>query len=104
MKRLHIFLVLMGLWSAADAQQVQQTQAGKTFTLEQCIQYALENSINAKNATIDEEIADARVKETRSIGLPQIDANVSLQHNPKLSRFFATKETTFSFSDMAPED
>src|SRR5690606_36931655 len=38
---------------------------------------------------IDEEIADARVKETRGIGLPQIDATVGVLHNQKLPRFFA---------------
>jgi outer membrane protein len=80
----------------------EQTQTGQAFTLEQCISYALENSINVKNAVIDEKIADARVKETRGIGLPQVDATVGLQHNQKLRRFFGqyadpTDSTTFSF-------
>ncbi len=61
---------------------------GNKFTLEQCIQYALENSPTVKNAAIGEQIADARVKETRGIGLPQIDGSVALQHNQKLPRFF----------------
>jgi outer membrane protein TolC len=49
----------------------------------------LENSLNLKNAVIDERIADARVKETRGIGLPQIDGSIAVQHNQKLPRFFA---------------
>jgi len=61
-----------------------------TFTLEQCVQYALENSYNVKNALIDEEISKARVNETIGIGLPQIDGSVSIQHNQKLRRFFGT--------------
>lgn len=65
-----------------------QNTGGSSLTLEQCIDYALENSINIKNAVLDEEIADARVKETRGIGLPQIDASVGLLHNQKLPRFF----------------
>lgn len=63
-------------------------QAPASFTLDECIQYALDNSISVKNAVVDEKIADARVKETRGIGLPQIDASVALMHNQKLPRFF----------------
>ena len=63
-------------------------QAPASFTLEECIQYALDNSVTIKNAVVDEKIADARVKETRGIGLPQIDASVALMHNQKLPRFF----------------
>jgi outer membrane protein TolC len=66
-----------------------QNADGSRLTLEQCIDYALENSINIKNAVLDEDIADARVKETRGIGLPQIDATVGLLHNQKLPRFYA---------------
>jgi len=67
----------------------EQGQTPTRFTLEECIQYALENSINVKNAVVDEQIADARVKETRGIGLPQIDATVGILHNQKLPRFYA---------------
>jgi len=69
--------------------RAQQTQGGQTFTLEQCIEYALQNSSSVQNAVLDERIADARVKETRGIGLPQVDASISVQHNQKLPRFFS---------------
>ena len=36
-------------------------QAPTSFTLEECIDYALDNSISVKNAVVDEKIADARV-------------------------------------------
>lgn len=66
-----------------------QTSAGsQTLTLDECIAYALNNSVNVKNAVVDEKIADARVKETRGIGLPQVEASVGLTHNQKLPRFF----------------
>lgn len=78
----------------------QENQSGQVFTLEQCITYALENSINVKNATLDERIADARVKETRGIGLPQVDGKVSITHNAKLQRFFQ-QYTEPSASDTA---
>lgn len=59
-----------------------------SFDLEACIRYALENTVGVKNARIDEQIANAKVKETIGIGLPQIDASVNLTHNEKLQRFF----------------
>lgn len=86
MKRFFLILITTLI---TPLMSMAQAGAGSTLTLEQCIDYAMENSINIKNAVLDEEIADARVKETRGIGLPQIDASVSLLHNQKLPRFFA---------------
>src|SRR5690606_1109119 len=86
MKRVFpLILVILSL----PVMGVAQTGDGSSLTLQQCIDYALENSINIKNAVLDEEIADARVKETRGIGLPQIDATVGVLHNQKLPRFYA---------------
>lgn len=88
MKRLYQIL-LAGLIVLPGLSIAQSENAGKAFTLEQCIEYALSNSPNVKNATLDERIADARVKETRGIGLPQVEGSVAVQHNQKLPRFFA---------------
>lgn len=82
--------------------RAQQTQTSQAYTLEQCIQYALANSPTVKNSVIDERIADARVKETRGIGLPQIDASVALQHNQKLPRFFGQYDADAPFSLIPP--
>jgi outer membrane protein len=67
-----------------------QANAQKTFTLDQCIEYALSNSVTAQNVLLDQKIAEAKVKETIGLGLPQISAEASIVHNPKLSRFFST--------------
>lgn len=85
------------------SQAAQQTQAGEIFTLEQCIQYALENSGNVKNARLDEDIANARVKETRGIGLPQVDGSVTVQHNQKLQRFFNSAGVVGAFTGQKIE-
>ncbi|HEX8037845.1 MAG TPA: TolC family protein, partial [Chryseosolibacter sp.] len=87
MKRIFQFLIIS--LSIPVAGLAQTSGGSQAFTLDQCIDYALTNSINIKNAVVDEKIADARVKETRGIGLPQIDATVGLNHNQKLPRFFA---------------
>jgi outer membrane protein len=94
MKRLITFLIGLFISGVALAQQSQ----GTSFTLDQCIQFALENSISAKNAELDQRIAKARVKETVGIGLPQVSGSASLVHNQKLQRFFATYETAQGFA------
>lgn len=93
---LFTLILVLPLW--VNAQNVPQS-----FTLDDCIKYALENTVDVKNSRIDEEIALARVRETRGIGLPQIDASVGLSHNQKLPRFFASYGTAQGFSGTNPE-
>lgn len=102
-KRIYLTLVVgAGLAAAQPAvAQDQPVSSGQTFTLQQCIDYALENSISARNAKLDEEIAQAKVKETVGIGLPQVNGTVSLTHNERLPRFFSTRQTAFGFSGLA---
>jgi outer membrane protein len=52
----------------------------QTFSLQQAKEYALANSDKIKNATLDLDIANEKVKETRAIGLPQINANGSFNN------------------------
>jgi outer membrane protein TolC len=105
MKRVYKLLILF--LSVPLLTMAQQNESVQALSLEQCVQYALDNSINIKNAAIDEEIADAKVKETRGIGLPQVDATVGLLYNQKLPRFYAQyftpvegQETFFDLSDI----
>jgi len=85
-----IITLLVGLFVAGVSWAQQTQQAGEKLTLEQCVQYALENSIAAKNADIDKRIAKAKVSETVGIGLPQITGTGSVVYNQKLPRFFTT--------------
>lgn len=78
-----------------------QAQSGEPLSLEQCIAYALQNSVTAQNAVLDEKIAVARVKETVGLGLPQVSANVGIQHNQKLRRFFTTYDPAGGFIDLS---
>jgi len=68
---------------------VSMVQA-QEFDLVRCLEYARTNSFTIQNARLDERIADARVRETTGLGLPQISGSVGLNHNIKLRRFFAT--------------
>jgi outer membrane protein TolC len=100
MKRIY-FIGLSLLVSTLLATAQDQTSA-QSFTLEQCVQYATENSVDVQNATLDQKSADARVKETRGIGLPQITGSASVQHYKDLPRMFMTKERVYGFA--APKD
>src|SRR6187551_3156559 len=88
MKRLYqtlLLSLLVPFW--ANAQTADTTSA---FTLEKAIQYAFDNAISMQNSVLDEQISDAKVKETRGIGLPQVSGTATLMHNAKLQRFYTT--------------
>ncbi|MBI3220994.1 MAG: TolC family protein [Bacteroidetes bacterium] len=102
--KLSIFLAALLLARASYAQQ-EPTPAPQAFTLEQCIEYAVTNSVAAQNAILDQQIASAKVRETVGLGLPQVSGNVSLQHNEQLRRFFGRYTTapgSFSFFPVTP--
>ena len=89
MKRLYLFVFYLCLPWLLPAQNAPAPSASE-FTLEQCLQYALENSNTIKNSVIDQQIAAAKVKETIGLGLPQINGDFGINDNTKLQRFFGT--------------
>ncbi|WP_412561804.1 TolC family protein [Winogradskyella sp. MIT101101] len=54
-----------------------------SFTLQEAIDYAIENNRQAKNAARDIEAAKQQKWETTATGLPQLDANINYQNNLK---------------------
>lgn len=54
------------------------------FDLKDAIRYGLENSISIRMAVLDQEKADHKTGEQKSIGLPQITAEGQFQHFPSL--------------------
>jgi outer membrane protein len=102
MKRIY-FISLSLLVGSLLATAQDQTSA-QSFTLEQCVQFATENSVDIQNATLDQKSADARVKETRGIGLPQISGSASIQHYKDLPRMFMTKERVYGFNTPKDQD
>lgn len=81
----------------------QQAPSGQThrFSLQECIDYAYEHQDSLKNAKLDIESADYRVKEIFGMGLPQVNANANLQDFLKLptsllpGEFFGQPAGTF---------
>ena len=78
--------------------------AAKAYSLRQCIDYALVNNTNVKNATIDEYIADSKVKEYKGTGLPQVTGSAAYQHADPLRRMFLQKtpSTAAFFPEAVP--
>lgn len=97
MKQVYLLTWLAFSLVTAGRSYAQQSTPS-AFTLDQCIEYALQNSINVQNATLDQRIAAAKVKETIGLGLPQISADVSVVHNQKLQRFFSSYSTAQGFA------
>jgi outer membrane protein len=79
------FYILMGILLSGNCLIAQKSQ---TFTLDQAIQYAVENQATVKNAALDVDMAHAKVGEIRALGLPHIDANAQFAHSPQLRRMF----------------
>ena len=51
-----------------------------SLSLQEAIDFAIENNRNAKNAALDIEAAKRQKMETTAIGLPQINANIDYQN------------------------
>lgn len=58
----------------------QQQGTPMKFSLKQAQDYAIVNSVNAKNSVIDIKLAKKKIWETTAIGLPQINAVANYQH------------------------
>lgn len=97
MKRFYKYALMGMAWLTAGQLRAQQA-APPSFTLQQCIEYALSNSMTIQNARIDEEIAKSKVSETTGMGFPQISANASAISNPTLQRFFSKYAVAQSFN------
>ncbi len=70
-----------------SALALQGSFAQTPYSLQQAIDYALQNNTSIKNAQLDIQNANARIGETRAIGLPQVSAQVQLQHNFRIQQF-----------------
>ena len=93
-----LILITCLLASAVGISQEQPT----SLTLQEAIDYALENNRQAKNAARDIDAAKKQKWETTATGLPQLSANASYQNNLKQqvslvpAEFFGGQEGDFA--------
>jgi outer membrane protein len=72
-----IIILFLALFSPVIKSQDGATQ---TFSLQQAIDYAVKNGYSVKNSATDIEIANKKVKETRAIGIPQLNADAGFNN------------------------
>ncbi|WP_455169871.1 TolC family protein [Aegicerativicinus sediminis] len=75
---LYIFLVVS--FQLFGQQTIQPKDTLVAFSLDEAINYAIENNRNSINASKSIEAAEEQKWETTSIGLPQIDAQIDYQN------------------------
>lgn len=72
-----------------------------SYSLQQAIEYSLENSDNLKNAQLDIKAAKYEVGKIRASGLPQVNASLGLNYNYSIRKSLLPAST---FDPNAPED
>ncbi len=88
----HLFFTFLMLFVLLQAQAQEKTTSqtiqNNSFTLEQCLEYAYKNSTTIRKAELETQNAEAKVKDIRSIGLPQVNGNVQFIDNYKIQTSF----------------
>ncbi|MBI1222488.1 MAG: hypothetical protein GC180_07790 [Bacteroidetes bacterium] len=79
MNKLKVLLLALSLVSGLSAMAQGDLS---TMSLQQAIDYAMKNNPGLKNAMIDVQIAQKKVKETTAMGLPQLNGQVQYQGQP----------------------
>lgn len=72
--------LLLGLMPPAVRAQTQPAAPGGVLTLEQCLQFALQNQPTVRQARIDEEVNETNIRIGLAGWLPQVALNASAQH------------------------
>lgn len=67
---------------------IAQEEITKPMSLEECVNYALENNRNLKSTRLEEAIAETQVGETRSMGLPQVKFQTGMNYNYEVQKAF----------------
>jgi outer membrane protein len=78
MKRIILFIPV---WILLGAAMAQSPDTASVKSLEDCIQYALKNQTNIRQAFIDQQITDRQIKSQLSEWYPQINFSGNYQQN-----------------------
>ena len=79
------------------------TAQTKTWTLEECVKYAIENNISIKNTELDTKTADINKRGAKGNFLPSVNANASHSWNIGLNQNITTgllENQTTQFSSL----
>jgi len=101
-----LLLTLIGFVQSSfdvSAQQAQPPVNSQIFSLQQAIQFALQNQPSIKNAQLQNEIATARIGQIRSAGLPQINAGIDVGNNVVLQKTLIDPNTFGPQLEITPQ-
>lgn len=105
-----LLLVLSTACVFGTAYAQQQVPANNTWTLQEAVDYALQNNLGVKQAKITKEVAGVNLKQSRFNMLPSVNANGSQTYNygssvDPLTSEFRTQEVrsnNFSLASSLP--
>jgi outer membrane protein len=79
----NVIILTIGLLLASVSSYAQEETL--KVSLEEAENYALQHNYSLKNAKLDIDIANAQVREVRSMGLPQINGSAGFTHNLEIA-------------------
>ncbi len=82
MVKMYNKLLIFSFLSLLLSNSLWAQQEEDVYTLEQCIDYAIEHNESVQNGEIDELISRKKVGEILADGLPQVNANLDMNYNP----------------------
>lgn len=90
--KITILIYVLTLWSfsglrAQSPAKNVGSQGPYKMSLKEAVDFALANNLNVRNAQMDVQSAEEKVKETFGIGLPSVSAGAQLMHSPKVQPF-----------------
>lgn len=72
------------------------------YSVKEAVNYALLHNLNVKNSELDVTSAEAKIGETKAIGLPQVTANANFVDNIIIQRFFLPASFAGGAADAPP--
>lgn len=84
----NLMLGLLTMMAATAFAQGEEEVQSDAFSLDEALEYAMENNLNIRNTTLEESIAKTEIGDIRATGLPQINVNVDMNYNYELRKTF----------------
>lgn len=75
--KVYLIIIIVLLGSSAFAQDTTNNSINKEWTLQECIDYAIENNISVKNADLDKQSAEINYDASKAARLPNLNGSIS---------------------------
>jgi outer membrane protein TolC len=102
-KKFRIYAITLLLVTGTGAKSFAQDKGTQVLTLQQCFDYAFQNSYEFRKAALDVQESEAAHQENKAALLPQISGSASLKDNIKLSTMLMPGDMFGYDGDIAVE-